>query len=123
MISLHECGQSIKKDLRAFERVHVQPGMTVRNIRVRIEHHGGNTVAVSFKAQQPAIAGGNRPGNHDGANMPAPQDLQGGFSGGNRNHPVTRMRQYGVANGGQHSLRRNGQNGRSSHLSPVSWID
>jgi hypothetical protein len=121
MIALHQRGQRVKKDLGAFKRIDVQAGASVRDLLVGIKDHGRDSAPAPFAAQNAAFAGGNRPGDHHDANMPATQDLQGGFGGGGGNHPITRMRQHCIANGAQHSLRRDGQNGRS-HLSPVSWI-
>jgi hypothetical protein len=38
MIASHQRGQSVKKDLGAFERIYVQAGLGVRDLRIRIEH-------------------------------------------------------------------------------------
>jgi hypothetical protein len=37
MIALHQRGQSVKKDLGTFERIYVQTGLGVPDLRVRIE--------------------------------------------------------------------------------------
>jgi ABC-type histidine transport system ATPase subunit len=80
VVALHEGGQSVKKNLRPIQRIHMQLCMIFSAQIVWIHHNRRNMEVVPFRTDTLAISKRDSIGNHNGANVAASQNLQRGIS-------------------------------------------
>src|SRR5579871_1428879 len=92
MIAFHQAGQSIKKNFRPIERIHVQLGLIVRSLIIWIQHHGRNMAIMPFGANKPAVRDRYGISNHNGADVAGTQDLECGLNRKDGYHTVSGMR-------------------------------
>jgi hypothetical protein len=76
VVALHQGGQSIEKNFRPIQRIHVQLSLVIGDLVVRIKDNRGNVTAVPFRANTPAIVEGDGVSNYDRAHMAVTKNLE-----------------------------------------------
>ena len=77
VVALHQAGQGVQEDFRAFERVDVQFRFVVAHLLVGVQDHGRNAAPLRFLAEHAPLTGWNGVAHNHRTHVAATENLQG----------------------------------------------